>query len=222
MHPLKAIVLLSGGLDSAVMLALALEQEKECFALSFDYGQRHRVELRSALALAQYYGVSHKILTIPSHFSSSSLLENSPAQNCVPKGRSTEKIANEGIPSTYVPARNALFLAFAMGQAEILEADEIHFGANKMDFFAYPDCRPAFFQVFQEVINQGTKRGVEGNPPKLITPLIFLDKRTIAQQAKDLNVPIALTFSCYDPTEEGQPCTACDACLLREEALVME
>lgn len=210
---MKAVVLLSGGLDSTLVLALALKQERECFALSFDYGQRHRIELEYAAKIAAHYNVEQRIIKIdPSIFNTSSLVSNKE----IPKNRSQKEILSGKIPNTYVPARNTLFLAFAMGQAELLQADEIHTGPNAMDAAPYPDCTPAFIQAFQSVMNVATKQAAEGHPPKLITPLIHWDKTEIIKQAITLNVPIHMTFSCYDPIDGQHPCTQCDACSLRQ------
>lgn len=209
---MKAVILFSGGVDSTVILALALKRGLECHALSFDYGQRHRVELESAKAIAAHYGVSHQIIVIdPKSFGKSSLVSSL----AVPKGRNLEQISAGGIPNTYVPARNTLFLAYALGQAEILEADEIHVGFNALDRNPYPDCRPAFAQAFQGVINVATKQSVEGRAPQLCTPLIDWDKAKIIQEGVALNAPLHMTFSCYDPTPAGKPCGVCDACVLR-------
>jgi len=213
---MKAIVLLSGGLDTAVVLALALEKGRECIAISFDYGQRHKIELDYARKIAKYYGVTQQVITIdPSFFANSSLV----FQDDVPKNRSSKQIANGGIPSTYVPARNTLFLAYAIGQAEIFDAQEIYVGPNRLDYTPYPDCRPAFHDAFQAVINLATKQAMHGKPPQLLTPLIKWDKKEIIKQALKLKVPIDMTFSCYDPTSAGQACLNCDACCLRSEAL---
>lgn len=212
---MKAIVLLSGGLDSTVILAMALQQGRECFALSFDYGQRHRVELNSAAAVAAYYHIPLHIISIdPTSFAQSSLVSSI----AMPKGRTMEEIGSGGIPNTYVPARNTLFLAYALGQAEILNAQEIYVGINAMDSLPYPDCRPEFVQAFQAVINTATKQSVEGNAPQLITPLIHWNKHEIVKQGLAHKAPLHLTFSCYDPMEEGRPCHSCDACILRDQA----
>lgn len=210
---MKAIVLLSGGLDSAVVLALALKNGRTCQTLSFDYGQRHRRELQSAQAIANYYAVAHKIVTIDSSsFGNSSLV--SAAQ--IPKNRSLEEMNAGAIPNTYVPARNTLFLAYALGQAEMLEAQEIHIGANAMDCYAYPDCRPEFIAAFQSLMNVATQQAVNGSPALLVTPLVRWNKTEIIQQGIALKAPLHLTWSCYDPTLAAKPCQQCDACLLRQ------
>lgn len=213
----KAVVLFSGGLDSTVVLALALSQGKECLALSFDYGQRHRVELESAKTIALHYGVEHRIVVIsPETFAmkGSGLTFGADIQ----KNRSFDQMQNGKIPSTYVPARNTLFIAYALVQAEIFGANEIHLGPNKLDQIPYPDCRPSFIEAFQSVANLATKRAVEGNAPLLVTPLIELDKKQIVLLGKSLGAPLDLTFSCYDP-QNSKACGRCDACLLRSLGL---
>jgi 7-cyano-7-deazaguanine synthase len=213
---MKAIVLLSGGIDSTVVLALALSQNRECLGLSFDYGQRHRKELHHAQAIATHYKIFHKTITIdPSCFETSALVNKEE----IPANRSSEEIAKGGIPSTYVPARNTLFLAFATGQAEIFNAGEIHCGPNLLDQNPYPDCRPEFYQAFQAVVNTATKQSVTGTPPQLVTPLINWDKKQIVETGRRLNAPLELTFSCYNPQACGEACDRCDACIIRNEAL---
>lgn len=211
---MKAIILFSGGLDSTVMLAMAIHHRRECVALSFDYSQRHRIELKAAGAIAQYYDIPHHIFAIdPLIFQGSALV----GLEAIAKNRSPKEIANNGIPNTYVPARNTLFLAYAMGLAEQLKADEIHFGANASDRTCYPDCRPAFMQAFQEVLNVATQQACEQKPMQLITPLANWDKEKIIRQGKTLKAPLEMTMSCYDPTNEGLPCHGCNACLLRDD-----
>lgn len=215
---MKAIILFSGGLDSTVVLAMAKAQGRNCIALSFDYGQSHRIELEHAKAIAEEYQVTHKIIKIdPECFEQTALVNNIQA----PKNRTPDEIARGGIPSTYVPARNTLFLAYAAGQAEIYGAEEIHCGPNLLDRNPYPDCRPEFYDAFQGVLRLATKQAAEGTPPALITPLIDWDKKRIVEEARKLEVPIQMTFSCYTP-HEGSPCGACDACTLRDEALRTE
>lgn len=209
---MKAVILLSGGLDSTVMLALALEQKRHCYTISFDYNQRHRIELESATAIAEHYKVPHQRIKIdPTCFASSALV----SKDHIPVNRTLHEIAAGGIPSTYVPARNSIFLAYALGYAELVEAEEIYFGCNIMDRNAYPDCRPAFVEAFQNLINFATKQSVESKPPKLMTPLIDLNKNEIIQQGVRLKAPIHLSFSCYNPTAEDLPCGQCDACVGR-------
>ncbi|MBA3721163.1 MAG: 7-cyano-7-deazaguanine synthase QueC [Parachlamydiaceae bacterium] len=208
----KAIVLLSGGIDSTVVLALALSHGKNCYALSFNYGQKHIVELEAAKEIAKYYKVPHHIINIdPKAFGKSSLVSNIES----PKERSLEEMITKGIPNTYVPARNTLFLAFALGQCELHEAQEIHFGSNLMDYACYPDCRPTYMQAYQSLMNLATKQAVEGNPPSLITPLIYFDKKSIIKKGLSLGAPLELTISCYNPIDRHTPCNQCDACILR-------
>ena len=212
---MKAIILLSGGIDSTLALALAQSQGRECYAVSFNYGQRHRIELRSALAIAKHYKISHKIIKIdPSSFAGSSALVSN---DKIPQNRTTNQIENGGIPSTYVPARNTLFLAYALAQAEIIDAQEIYLGANAMDYKAYPDCRPEYHKAFQGMMNLATKQAVEGMAPRLMTPLVQWDKEEIIRQAQALNVPFEKTLSCYNPSARGHHCGSCDACMLRRE-----
>jgi len=215
---MKAIVLLSGGIDSSVMLALALEKGRECIAISFNYGQRHQVELDAAHAIAKHYGVTHHVVKIDcTAFTSSSLLKDS--QVIPSTDRTVTDIESAGIPSTYVPGRNTIFIAYAISFAEAFAATEIYIGANAMDIKPYPDCRPAFFNAFQELINVATKQAVEGKAPQLITPLQEWDKTKIIQEGRRLGVPLELTFSCYSPLPNQSPCLRCDACVLRQAAL---
>lgn len=210
----KAIILFSGGLDSTVMLAIALEAGRTCYALSFDYNQRHLQELEAAKKLAAHYKVPHQIIKIDvPAFAASGLV----CQSAVPQGRTSSEISSGGIPSTYVPARNPIFLSFAMGQAELLGAEEIHFGCNALDYGPYVDCRPDFVEAFQAMMNLATKQAVEGYPPKLITPLIQMNKQEIVRKGKELKVPMDTTWTCYTPAL-GKPCALCDACRLRAEA----
>jgi len=209
---MRAVVLLSGGLDSTVVLAMALEQGIECMALSFDYGQHHKIELESAKAVASRYSVPHQIITIdPSAFGRSALISG----EGISKDRAEAQIKSSGTPSTYVPARNTIFLSFALAHAEIWNADEIHIGPNAMDT-VYPDCSAGFIEAFQLVMNVATKQGADGHPPKLVAPLLQMNKSDIVRQGKRLNAPIDLTFSCYDPIKGSKPCQRCDACILRE------
>ena len=207
---MKAIVFLSGGLDSTVCLVKALHEGRDCIALSFDYGQRHKIELEAAKEIAEHYQVDHKIIKIDSTPLTNSALI---AGTHFPKTPSTEKI-----PPTYVPGRNTIFLAYATALAESTHAKEIYFGCNIQDSSPYPDCRPSFIDAWQNVLNLATKQAVEGSPPKLITPLISLDKKEIVQLGTQLNAPLHLTKSCYNPDlESGAPCEICDACQLRKE-----
>ena len=212
-----AVVLLSGGLDSSTCLALAKSQGFDCHALSFDYGQRQRQELMAAKTVAQTIGVaSHRILNLDMRAIGGSALTSDMA---VPKHRSAEEIG-QGIPVTYVPARNTIFLSYALGLAEVLKAHDIFIGVNALDYSGYPDCRPAFIQAFQTMANLATAAGVSGQSPMTIhTPLIDMTKAQIVRTALDLGLDINMTFSCYDPSAVGEPCGACDACLLRAKGI---
>ena len=212
-----AVVLLSGGLDSSTCLALAKSQGFDCHALSFDYGQRQRQELAAAQAVAQTIGVaSHRILNLDMRAIGGSALTSDMA---VPKHRSADEIGH-GIPVTYVPARNTIFLSYALGLAEVLKANDIFIGVNALDYSGYPDCRPAFIQAFQTMANLATAAGVSGQSPMTIhTPLIDMTKAQIVRTALDLGLDIDMTFSCYDPSPDGEPCGACDACLLRAKGI---
>ena len=207
----ECVLLLSGGLDSATCLALASRWGWTVHALSFDYGQRHRVELRAARALAKRYRVaSHRVIAIPSlgALGGSALTDRSMR---VPK----KALGKARIPVTYVPARNMLFLAFALGAAETAGATEIVIGANALDYSGYPDCRPAFLRAFERAANLGTKAGDEGRRFAIRAPLLKLTKAGIVRLALALGLDPGLTASCYDPTRTGRPCGACDSCLLR-------
>jgi 7-cyano-7-deazaguanine synthase len=212
--PPTAIVLLSGGLDSATCLALARSQGHAVAALSFDYGQRHWTELDCARSLAKSMGaVRHDVIPLPvSIFGSSALTDPSVA---VPKNELAAKPEGR-IPVTYVPARNALFLAFGLSLAESLGVRQIWIGVNAIDYSGYPDCRPEFLEAFEKMMNLGTKAGVSGGEPfRLVTPLVRMTKGEIIRLGLSLGVDYGLTSSCYDPTADGEACGACDACLIR-------
>jgi len=206
-------VLLSGGLDSATALAIARAEGFRPYALSFRYGQRHKVELKAARRVAKALGAAeYKIAKTDLRVFGGSALT---ADVAVPKGRSTGEMG-EGIPITYVPARNTIFLAFALAWAETLEASDIFVGVNALDYSGYPDCRPEYIRAFEQMANLATKAGVEGRQHLVIhTPLIRLTKAQIIQRGLELGVDYGLTHSCYDPTPNGRPCGACDSCLLR-------
>lgn len=211
----KAVCLLSGGLDSSACLAFALRRGYECYALSFDYGQRHRVELEAAARVAGRLGAKeHRVVQVNLRAFGGSAL-TTPDQ--VPKGRGPEEIA-QGIPPTYVPARNTVFLSLALAWAEVLGAGDIFIGVNAIDYSGYPDCRPEFIEAFERLANLGTKAGVEGRMRfRIHTPLIRMSKAEIVKLALELGVDPAWTHSCYDPREDGRPCGACDSCLLRRK-----
>jgi 7-cyano-7-deazaguanine synthase len=211
----KAVCLLSGGLDSATCLALARHDGYETYALSFDYGQRHRVELAAAARVAESLGAAvHRVMELDLRVFGNSALT---ADIDVPKGR-TEEMMDSEIPVTYVPARNAIFLSLALAWAEVLESQDIFIGVNALDYSGYPDCRPEFIEAFEKMANLATKTGVEGRTKvKIHTPLISLTKAGIVKLGKQLGLNFSLTHSCYDPDEHGRPCGLCDSCLLRRK-----
>jgi 7-cyano-7-deazaguanine synthase len=211
----RAVVLLSGGLDSATVLAMAKSEGYEVFALSFAYGQRHSWELEAARRVAKAQGATeHKIATIDLRvFGGSALTDDLD----VPKGRAMDEMAH-GIPITYVPARNTIFLSFALAWAEVLGSSDLFIGVNVLDYSGYPDCRPEFIEAFERLANLATKAGVEGRQAmKIHTPLIALSKAEIIRAGVALGVDYGLTSSCYDPAANGQPCGRCDSCLLRQK-----
>ncbi len=209
----KAVILLSGGLDSSTVLAIAKSEGFEPYALSFRYGQRHSVELEKAQKVAKEMGVvEHRIADIDLRAFGGSALTSDLE---VPKDRKAEEMG-EGIPVTYVPARNTIFLSFALAFAEIIESTDIFIGVNALDYSGYPDCRPEFIEAYEIMANLATKAGVEGETPlKIHTPLIHLSKAEIIQKGTQLGVDYGVTSSCYDPGPEGQPCGQCDSCQLR-------
>lgn len=206
----KAVILVSGGLDSTTLLAMARDKEREIFALSFDYGQRHRHELEAAERVAQFFGAAeHRVAQIDLRLFGGSALTSDVE---VPK----DSVDDEGIPVTYVPARNMIFLSFAVGYAEVVEAEEIWIGVNAVDYSGYPDCRPEFIEAFQAAIRNGTKSGVEEGKPVIVTPLMTMSKAGIIRRGIELGVDYSMTHSCYDPDERGLACGHCDSCLLRK------
>ena len=209
----KAIVLLSGGLDSATVLAIAIQQGFSPHALSFDYGQRHRIELEAAKRLATAAGVPHSVIAFDLRQFGGSALTGDLA---VPKDRAQEQMS-ESIPVTYVPARNTIFLSFALGVAETIGAYDIFAGMNALDYSGYPDCRPQFLAAFQNLANVATKAGVEGQTFTIHPPLIHMTKAQIIETGTKLGVNYALTISCYDPSADGRACGRCDSCLLRRK-----
>jgi 7-cyano-7-deazaguanine synthase len=210
--PRPAIVLLSGGLDSATVLALAQRDGFQVFALSFRYGQRHAVELKAAREIARRARVAeHAIVTIDLRAFGGSALTGDIA---VPKGRPLGELS-AGIPVTYVPARNTIFLSYALAWAEVVGAGDIFIGVNALDYSGYPDCRPEYIAAFERMANLATKVGVEGRALRIHTPLIDLPKSEIIKRGLALGVDYSVTRSCYDPSPEGAACGACDSCQLR-------
>jgi len=207
----KAVVLLSGGLDSATVLAMARTEGRECLALSIVYGQRHQVELEAARRVAAAIGVTeHVVHALDLRVFGASALTS---DIDVPK----DAVGAPGIPVTYVPARNTIFLALALGYAEARGAEEIWIGVNALDYSGYPDCRPEFIAAFQEVMWKGTRSGVERQEPRLIAPLLHMTKGEIIRRGMKLGVDYSITHSCYDPTPDGRACGHCDSCILRRK-----
>ena len=209
----KAVVLLSGGLDSATVLAIAKQQGYQCYTMSFDYGQRHRAELNASAILAEAMSaVEHKVINIDlTAIGGSALTDTTIA---VPKQH------QDGIPITYVPARNTVFLSIALGWAEVLEADAIYVGVNAVDYSGYPDCRPEYIAAFETMANLATKTGIEGNKLTIETPLIDLTKQAIIEKGISLGVDYSLTVSCYQADSEGRACGECDSCRFRHEGFM--
>jgi 7-cyano-7-deazaguanine synthase len=211
----KAVCLLSGGLDSATSMAWARKEGYDCYALSFDYGQRHAIELKAAVRVAEALGAAeYRVVRIDlGSFGGSALT----ADIAIPKGRDLREMG-QGIPVTYVPARNSVFLSLALAWAEVLEASDIVIGVNAVDYSGYPDCRPEYIEAFERMANLATKAGVEGRTRlRIQTPLIRLSKAGIVRLGAALGVPFGMTHSCYDPDAEGRPCGGCDSCLLRRK-----
>ena len=209
---MTVFVVVERGVDSATVLALCRAEGKACHALSFRYGQRHAIELAAAARVAASLGAaSHRVAAIDVACLAGSALTGGGA---VPKGRSEHEIGH-GIPATYVPARNTLFVAHAIALAEATGATEIALGINALDYSGYPDCRPEWLSAMQEVARLGTKAGVAGEPVKLLAPLLAMSKAEIIRQGTALRVDYSLTLSCYDPADDGRACGACDACVLR-------
>jgi len=209
----KAIILLSGGMDSATVLAMAMRDGYHCSCLSFRYGQRHKIELEAAAEIASLMGArEHKVIDIDlAAFGGSALT----ADIDVPKNR--QEIGGE-IPVTYVPARNTVFLSYALAYLDVIGADAIFIGVNALDYSGYPDCRPDYIEAFEKMANLATKRGVEGTQPiRIEAPLLYMSKAEIIRAGADLSVDFGQTFSCYDPDREGRACGACDACILRKK-----
>jgi 7-cyano-7-deazaguanine synthase len=213
MSEMKSVVLLSGGLDSTTVLAIARDQGFTPYALSFRYGQRHSIELEAARRVAEHLGVArHIVADIDLRVFGGSALT---ADIAVPHDRD-ESTMDQEIPITYVPARNTIFLSFALAWAEVLEASDIFIGVNALDYSGYPDCRPEYIHAYENMANLATKAGVEGSTKiKIHTPLIELSKAQIIQRGIELGVNYGLTLSCYDPDSNGKPCGHCDSCQLR-------
>ena len=211
----KAVCLLSGGLDSSTTLALARRDGFDCYALSFDYGQRHHIELESAARVAQSLGAAqHLVARIDLRVFGGSALTS---DIDVPKGRAPGEMTAD-IPVTYVPARNTVFLSFALAWAEVLSASDIFIGVNALDYSGYPDCRPEYIEAYERMANLATKAGVESRTHvKIHTPLIRLSKAEIVKLGAELGIDFSLTHSCYDPDADGRPCGQCDSCLLRRK-----
>jgi 7-cyano-7-deazaguanine synthase len=204
----RAVVLLSGGMDSATCLALAASASLDCYALSFDYGQRHDAELVAAAAVAKSIGVqAHRVLKMELGALGGSALTDASIR--VPE------TSGDDIPVTYVPARNTVFLSFALGWAEVLDADAVYVGVNAVDYSGYPDCRPEYIDAFQRLADLATKRAIEGRPIEIRTPLINLSKGEIIRAGVELGVDYGLTVSCYQADDRGLACGVCDACRLR-------
>ncbi len=209
----KAVVLLSGGMDSAVTAALAKEAGYDLYALSFDYGQRNRRELAAASAVAESLGaVSHVVVELDLKDLARSALTG---HESVPRRRGN---IGEGIPSTYVPSRNIIFLAIASSWAESIGAEAVFVGVSSVDYSGYPDCRGEFIEAFQRVLEVGTKRGVEGKPVRIEAPFLHRGKADVVREGVRLGVDFSLTNSCYDPAGDGRPCGECDSCVLRIQA----
>jgi 7-cyano-7-deazaguanine synthase len=213
--PRKAVCLLSGGLDSSTCLALAKRDGYACYALSFDYGQRHKIELEAAARVAAAVGVErHMVAKLGLDAFGGSALT---ADIAVPKGRAADEMAH-GIPITYVPARNTIFLSYALAWAEVLESSDIFIGVNALDYSGYPDCRPEFIEAYEKMANLATAAGVEGRTKlKIHAPLMRMSKADIVRAAQELGLDFSLTHSCYDPDAAGRPCGECDSCLLRRK-----
>ncbi|HEY8385029.1 MAG TPA: 7-cyano-7-deazaguanine synthase QueC [Porticoccaceae bacterium] len=209
----KAVVLVSGGLDSATVLAIARSQGKACYTLSFDYGQRHRAELVASDRVSEALGaVEHKTVHIN--------LDSIGGSALTDKAIAVPEEETQGIPITYVPARNTVFLSIALGWAEVLDASDIYIGVNAVDYSGYPDCRPAFIDAFENMANLATKAGVEGRPLRIHAPLMDMTKGDIIRAGHALGVDYSLTVSCYQATDEGYACGRCDSCRLRRQGFV--
>lgn len=212
----KAVILVSGGLDSTTVLAMAQQQGFDCYTLSFDYGQRHRIELQAAARVSRRMNViEHRVAQIDLQaFGGSALTDTSLA---VPEG---DDIVEQGIPITYVPARNTIFLSYALAWAEVLDAHDIFIGVNAVDYSGYPDCRPEFIQAFESLANLATRDGVEGLGVRIQAPLIQMSKAEIILKGISLGVNYAETVSCYQADHQGRACGQCDSCRLRQQGFL--
>jgi 7-cyano-7-deazaguanine synthase len=210
----KAVILLSGGIDSATTAAIALSRGFELHALIFYYGQKHRIEIEAAKKLAGFFGISSTVIELPPGIFRSALTDS---EREVPKNR---KPGDTSIPDTYVPARNIIFLSYALAFGESIGARHIFIGANAVDYSGYPDCRPEFFHAFQEMADRGTKAGVSGRGFIIETPIIDMTKAEIIQKGFSLGVDYSLTHSCYDPAPDGCACGACDSCRIRKKGFI--
>lgn len=215
----KAVVLLSGGLDSSTCLAIARDQGYQCYGLSFDYGQKHHSELQAALRIGQAMGLQeHKTIAIDLRaFGGSALTDLSIDVPVTDKQKIAQSGPKAGIPVTYVPARNTIFLSMALGYAEVLQAQAIFIGVNAVDYSGYPDCREEFIQAFEKMANLATKAAVEGHRLSIHTPLISLSKAEIINQGRALGVDYSLTVSCYRADQQGRACGQCESCYLRQQ-----
>lgn len=212
----KAVVLISGGLDSATCCGFARKDNFDIYALSFSYGQRHFIELESAKKVASFFNATrHHIVTIDLRpFGGSSLTSDMD----VPKNRDAQ--LNNDIPNTYVPARNTIFLSFALGWAEVIGCTDIFIGVNAVDYSGYPDCRPEFIKAFQKMANIATKAGIENNTLTIHTPLISLTKAEIIKSGISMGIDYSITHSCYDPSPQGLACGLCDSCIIRKKGFI--
>jgi len=211
-----AVVLLSGGLDSTTCLFLAKQQVEKIYAISFDYGQKHSIELKRAKKIAKSQNIEHSIIKIQTELFKGTSLTDPKIK--IPKDSLKKHLRENTIPNTYVPGRNILFLSFALSFAESRNAGRIFIGINALDYSGYPDCRPEFIKAYQSMVNQGTKSGTNGHSIQIITPLIHLSKKEIVSLASHLQVPFKDTISCYDPNPQtGKICGHCDSCILRKK-----
>lgn len=211
----KAIVLLSGGLDSTTLLGMVKSRGEDIFALSFDYGQRHRIELESAKKVAKHYRIPHKIIQLDLRQIGGSALTDDIE---VPKDRNMAEMSSS-VPITYVPGRNTIFLSYAMAMAETIACSAIYIGANVLDYSGYPDCRPDYLKAFEAMANLALDTEKKNIPPlEIRAPLLYMTKGEIVKKAIELEIPLQLTHSCYDPLPKGESCGRCDSCLLRKKA----